>query len=56
MVAETKEVKTARPGVRVRPYHPPRLLVFGAVRVLTASGSAGNQEAGMSTNNPSKRP
>ena len=39
-----------------RPYHAPRLVEYGAIRELTASGSGTQQEKGGSGQNPSKRP
>ncbi len=39
-----------------RQYHTPLLLKFGSIQSNTASGSGLETEAGMSKNNPVKRP
>ena len=52
-LVEQQRNKDQKSGLR--PYLTPRLYQFGSI-LNTASGSSGVTEAGMSTNNPAKRP
>ena len=55
-MTDPKIKKMPVPQLERRPYRSPRLILYGAAAKLTASGSRGSTEAGMSANNPSKRP
>ena len=43
------------PQQQRRMYEPPRLMTYGAVRELTASGTGNQQEKGDATPNPQKQ-
>lgn len=51
----TEDQKTAVQQPNWRPYHTPRLFVYGAVRQLTAAGSVDSPE-GSGKGNTNKRP
>ncbi len=45
MTDSTQREGSARPsGERLRPYHRPRMLVYGALNDLTAGGSGNSKE------------
>ena len=45
MTHQTDDQKNPVPQSTGRPYHSPRLLVYGAIRELTTAGTAGTQES-----------
>ena len=47
--------KSGKPRARAQ-YQPPELRVYGAIKDLTAAGTAGEKESGAAMGNPLKRP
>ncbi len=45
--SDRKSARRPVPGGAVRPYSPPRLLVYGAVSSLTAAGTSATNEGKM---------
>ena len=54
-VAKDQEHTNGTDRENHRPYHAPRLIAYGAIRELTASGSVDRPEGG-GTGNSRKRP
>ncbi len=45
MTPRTEQPTAKAQKTRTRPYHPPRLVMYGVVRELTAGGSGNAQES-----------
>jgi hypothetical protein len=50
------EAYTRDPAAERRPYRPPRLVVYGSLRELTAAGIGSTQEKGVGGGQTAKRP
>lgn len=56
MKDKTEAQERKAPQSKARPYHPPRVVVYGAVREITSSGTGSKTENNKGNGQPMRRP